>query len=109
MKTDNISFDEIMRQLQQMNFEKEKLQEEIEDLKANVCDARKFYCSKIGVETVAVLHNVHADTVRKYANLGFIPKHPDSTDSKMWFRASDILLLDFKRLMKESKFLPYTK
>lgn len=92
-----------------MDFENQQLKAELEKMKGNHCDAQKFYGVAVGVEFVATLHNVHADTVRKYANLGLIPKHPDSSNGKMLFRASEILLLDFLELRRLARVSAYIK
>lgn len=99
----------IIGEIQQMAFENERLKDELEKMKGNHCDAQKFYGVAVGVEFAATLHNVHADTVRKYANLGLISKHPDSTDGKMLFRASDIILLDFTELRRLARVSAYIK
>ena len=109
MKTEDITTHAAIAHFQQIDFENGRLREELERMRGSHYDSQKFYGIIIGVEVAATLHNVHADTIRKYANLGLIPRHPDSSDAKMLFRVSDILLLDFKRLRKDAQFLPYHK
>lgn len=72
---------------------------ELKDRKS--IDATRFYASALNVESVASLHGVHPDTVRKYIQMGCIEKHPDSTDAKILIRASTALTLDFKELKRK--------
>lgn len=65
----------------------------------------RFYAVTMTTEEVAKFHRVCAATVRDYARRGLIPQHPNSTDGKLLFRASQILKLDFDKLRKNKKFL----
>ncbi|MDR1091097.1 MAG: hypothetical protein LBL79_08490 [Prevotella sp.] len=96
----SIKTGEIIGHIQYMDYENKMLKEELSKLKGHKLDAGRFYAVAVNVETVATLHNVHADTVRKYVSLGLIEKHPDSMDAKILIRASDALLLDFTELKR---------
>lgn len=77
------------------------LEEECRALKARVgkeTDMTKFYAVALTTEEVARLHGVGVVRVRDYARRGLIPLHPNSTDAKLLFRASDALTLDFQAL-----------
>ncbi len=91
---------DIIGHIQEMEYENTKLKEELSRLKGNKLDAARFYAVAVNVETVATLHGVHPDTVRKYVSLGLIEKHPDSMDAKILIRASDALMLDFTELKR---------
>ncbi len=93
--------------IQWMYIENQRLKSELEQMNNNRVDALKFYAVAVGVETVATLHGVHADTVRKYISLGLIDKHPDSSDSKMLVRGSVALLLDFSELRRQARYAAY--
>ena len=56
-------------------------------------------------EEVAKFHGVSTVRVRDYAHRGLIPQHPNSTDGKMLFRASEVLKLNFDELRKAKKIL----
>lgn len=68
-------------------------------------DTTKFYTVPLTTEEVARFHGVADATVRDYAKRGLIELHPNSTDTKMLFRASAILTLDFTELRKEKSLL----
>lgn len=109
MMNSNINTGAIIGHIQNMEYENRKLKEELSQLKGSKLDARRFYAVAVNVETVANLHNVHPDTVRKYVSLGLIEKHPDSMDAKILIRASDALLLDFTELKKRYRLRHYNK
>ncbi len=96
-----ISTVNIIGHIQTMEYENRRLKEELTALKGCKLDAGRFYAVAVGIETVATLHNVHPDTVRKYVSLGLIEKHPNSMDAKILIRASDALLLDFAELKRK--------
>lgn len=60
----------------------------------------KFYPILLDPPMVARLQAVSVQTVRAYIKDGAIPKHPDSTDSRTYIRASVALKLDFSELRK---------
>ncbi len=105
----SINTGEIIGHIQSMAYENQMLKQELSDLKGKKLDAGRFYAVAVNIETVATLHNVHPDTVRKYVKLGLIEKHPDSMDAKILIRASDALLLDFTELKKQYRLRHYSK
>ncbi len=102
-----IATSDAIAHIQWMYLENQRLKGELEALKSNSVDASKFYAVAVGVETIATLHGVHADTVRKYISLGLIDKHPDSSDSKVLVRGSVVLLLDFSELRRQARYAAY--
>ena len=98
---------EILGSIQEMAFENEKVNEEIERLKKYCVNADKFHAKTMSVELVAYLHDVHPNTVRKYVNCGLIEKHPTSSQTRIKIRASDALMLDFATMKKKAKTLIY--
>lgn len=100
---------EVIGHIQQMDSENRRLKEELATMRDNKVDAAKFYAVAVGVETVATLHGVHPDTVRKYIALSLIDKHPDSSDGKILVRGSVALLLDFSELRKQARVSAYHK
>ena len=98
---------EILGSIQEMAFENEKVNEEIERLKKYCVNADKFHAKTMSVELVAYLHDVHPNTVRKYVNCGLIEKHPTSSQTRIKIRASDALMLDFTTMKKKAKTLIY--
>jgi hypothetical protein len=105
----SINTGEIIGHIQNMEYENNRLKEELSTLKGRKLDAGRFYAVAVNVETVATLHNVHPDTVRKYVSLGLIEKHPDSMDAKILIRASDALLLDFTELKRQYRLRNFNK
>ncbi|MDR3117858.1 MAG: hypothetical protein LBU44_00275 [Mediterranea sp.] len=105
----SINAEEIIVHIQNMEYENRKLKEELSKLEGNKLDAGRFYAATVNIETVATLHNVHPDTVRKYVCLGLIEKHPDSMDAKILIRASDALLLDFTELKRQCRLRNFNK
>lgn len=89
---------EVIAHIQGIEIENSRLREEVDRLKQRRLDAGRFYAVAVNVNTVATLHNVHPDTIRKYIDAGLIEKHPDSMDAKILIRASDALLLNFSEL-----------
>lgn len=105
MKTTNnqqvsISTSDVIGHIQEIEYENRRMKEELSDLRSRKIDACRFYAAAVTVETVATLHDVHPDTVRKYVSLGLIETHPKSMDAKVLIRASDALMLDFSELKK---------
>ncbi|MFV0535958.1 MAG: hypothetical protein ACK5M3_01140 [Dysgonomonas sp.] len=104
-----MNIDSVVGYIQNMEYENRKLKEELLQLKGSKLDAGRFYAVAVNIDTVATLHNVHPDTVRKYVSLGLIEKHPDSMDAKILIRASDALLLDFTELKRQYRLRNYAK
>ncbi len=80
--------------------ENRKLRDRLTYLEAHCIIADKFYNTALSVKTVADMHAVCPATVRNYVTMGAIPKHPDSTDSKILIRGSVALQLDFDELRR---------
>lgn len=81
------------------------LREKLAAREAQAIDTTRFELVAMTTEEVARFHGVSTIRVRDYAHRGLIPQHPNSTDGKMLFRASDILKLDFGELKKAKKIL----
>lgn len=94
---------EFFVQVNELEYEVLRLREENKELKERSIDAKQFYASAVTTDTVAALHGVNPDTVRKYVTLGCIEKHPNSTDAKILIRASDALLLNFNELRRKAR------
>lgn len=81
------------------------LRVENERLKHSLVNADRFYNVALSTADVARLHSVSEYLVRKYIGLGLIDRHPMSTDKKLFVRASEALVLDFKELKTKAKWL----
>lgn len=83
------------------------LEQENERLKANCVDAERFYNVPMTLEVAGSLHGVSAKVVRRLVELGLLPKHPQSSDSKILIRASDAIRMDIDKLRNEAKMQRY--
>lgn len=100
---------EFLQNAQKLVAENENLKELLHQKELSCVDSQKFYAVALSVDTVAALHNVHPDTVRKYLNLDLIEKHPDSSTGKFFIRASVALTLNFLDLQRRARKLIYSK
>ena len=80
-----------------------RLQRRCKELEQSQVNAQKFYAVGLNTDTVARMHDVSPHLVRKYVEMGLIPRHPKSTPAKILVRGSDALTLDFERLRQEAK------
>lgn len=80
-----------------------RMERRCKELEQSQFNAQKFYAVAIGTDTVARMHDVSPHLVRKYVEMGLIPRHPKSTPAKIFIRCSDALLLDFECLRREAK------
>lgn len=90
----------IAEYVRELEFENEKLKEQLSEVKEGTVRADKFYGTSITVEACAAMHGVCRSTVCNYVAKGYIPRHPNSTDHKILIRTSDALLFDFKQARK---------
>lgn len=81
------------------------LRAENERLKQSSVNADRFYSAMLSTEEVGRLHGVNKATVRNYIKRGLIEKAPDSTDGKIWIRASVALMLDFRKMKDKLKYM----
>ena len=88
-----------------LETECDTLREELKAKERQGIDAAKLYAVAMTTEEVAKFHGVSTVRVRDYAHRGLIPQHPNSTDGKMLFRASEVLKLNFDELRKAKKIL----
>ncbi len=98
----NINAGSIAEYVRELEFENEKLKEELSETKEGTIRADKFYGTAITVDACAAMHGVCRTTVFNYIAKGFIPRHPNSTDHKILIRTSDALLFDFKQARKHN-------
>ncbi len=84
----------------ELEWENRKLKEELEEMRNKSVNVDKFYPILLDPPMVARLQAVSVQTVRAHIKDGAIPKHPDSTDSRTYIRASVALKLDFSELRK---------
>ena len=84
-----------------------RMERRCKELEESQFNAQKFYAVGLGTDTVARMHDVSPHLVRKYVEMGLIPRHPKSTPAKILVRGSDALLLDFERLRVEAKNRKY--
>jgi len=98
---------DISRYVFELESKAQTLTEQLEMVKKRSIDSTRFSSGTMTVAAIADLHGVHRDTVRKYIELGLIPKHPDSTDAKLLVSGAVGVSLDFDALRRESKFIPY--
>lgn len=81
------------------------LRAENERLKQSSVNADRFYSAMLSTEEVGRLHGVNKATVLNYVKRGLIEKAPDSTDGKIWIRASVALMLDFEKMKDKLKYM----
>lgn len=81
------------------------LRAENERLKRSSVNADRFYSAMLSTEEVGRLHGVNKATVLNYVKRGLIEKAPDSTDGKIWIRASVALMLDFEKMKDKLKYM----
>ena len=79
----------------ELEWENRKLKEELEEVRNKSVNVDKFYPILLDPPMVARLQAVSVQIKD-----GAIPKHPDSTDSRTYIRASVALKLDFSELRK---------
>jgi hypothetical protein len=82
--------------VRQLELDNQHLTQQVQMLKEQIIDIRKFESTTMTVEALARMHNVDPRTVRQYIHEGFIPTHPDSTDRKILIRSADAIRLDFR-------------
>ena len=81
------------------------LRAENERLKQSSVNADRFYSAMLSTEEVGRLHGVNKATVLNYVKRGLIEKAPNSTDGKVWIRASVALMLDFEKMKDKLKYM----
>lgn len=76
---------------------------ELEAWRARSVDVARF--DEVGLTTreAARFLRMRPSTVRNYASYGLIEKHPDSTDAKLLFKASAVLMLTREELKKAKR------
>lgn len=95
----------VVQEVVALVHENQILRAENERLRNSAVNADRFYNVALSTADVARLHSVSDYLVRKYIGLGLIDRHPMSTDAKMYVRASDALLLDFKEMKEKAKYM----
>lgn len=95
----------VVQEVVALVHENQILRAENERLKQSAVNADRFYNVALSTSDVARLHSVSDYLVRKYIELGLIDKHPMSTDAKMYVRASEALMLDFKEMKEKAKYM----
>jgi len=94
--------EEVTYKLDREDFKKvltETIGREVEDKIFN-----RFYNVFVGVNTVASIHSVAPETVRRYIHDGFINPEPKNAEKgKFLFRLSEVLRYDFSELRKQLK------
>lgn len=88
-----------------LEMECASLKEKLASKESQSIDISRFEMVSMTTEEVARFHGVSTVRVRDYAHRGLIPQHPNSTDGKMLFRASEILKLNFDKLRSAKKQL----
>lgn len=76
---------------------------ELQAWRARSVDVSRF--DQVGMTTAEVARflRMRVSTVRNYARYGLIEKHPDSTDAKLLFNASSVLMLTREDLKKAKR------
>lgn len=105
MKPQQITLSDVPGYIQELQVENEILRGKVVELEPKAVIFDKYYNVEMTTSEVAKLHDIHEATVRKYVNLGLIPTHPKSSDSKMLIRGSIGLTLDFDLLRRKSQLL----
>lgn len=95
----------IVREVVELVHENQALRAENERLKQSSVNADRFYSAMLSTEEVGRLHGVNKATVLNYVKRGLIEKAPDSTDGKVWIRASVALMLDFGKMKEKLKYM----
>lgn len=95
----------IVREVVELVHENQILRAENERLKQSSVNADRFYSAMLSTEEVGRLHGVNKATVLNYVKRGLIEKAPDSTDGKVWIRASVALMLDFGKMKEKLKYM----
>lgn len=76
-------------------------------LRDKLVDSERFYSVPMSLEVAGQLHGVSAKVIRRLVELGLIPKHPQSSDSKILIRTSDVLRMSIEELKEKAKNLRY--
>ena len=104
MNNQNLSASRVFEYISTLEESKKSLELELQRVKENSINASDFDKSYLTVESVALMHNVTTQTVRKYIRYGVIDEHPNSMPSKVLIRTSDALRINFKELKRNLKY-----
>ena len=74
-------------------------------LKEKLVDSERFHSVPMSLEVAGQLHGVSSKVIRRLVELGLIPKHPQSSDSKILLRTSEVLRLSIEELKEKAKHL----
>lgn len=98
---------DVVRQVAELVNHVTLLQQENERLRFTRVDTERFHNVPMTLEVAGQLHGVSAKVVRRFVDLGLLPKHPQSSDSKILIRASDAIRMDIDQLREAAKLKRY--
>ena len=86
------------------------LEEQYRELKvwrAHSVDVTRFDHVGLTTKEVARFLGMRPSTIRNYAHYGLIEKHPDSTDAKLLFKASFVLMQTSEGLKRAKRHVKW--